>query len=36
MERLNLISPYEGAKARKVLMTKEEFIDRFGPRDEAY
>lgn len=36
MERLNLISPYEGAKARKVLMSKEEFIDKFGPRDETY
>ena len=31
MERFGFISGYEGSKARKVLITKEEFEERFGP-----
>jgi len=36
MEQMGFVSPYDGSKARKVLLTKEEFIEKFGPRDEAY
>jgi hypothetical protein len=31
MEKYGFISGFEGAKARNVLITKEEFEDRFGP-----
>jgi len=30
MENQGFISPYEGAKARRVLITQEEFVERFG------
>ncbi len=37
MERKGFISPNEGSKARRVLLTKEEFINRFGPiEDDGY
>lgn len=36
MERLGFVSGNEGSKARRVLLSKEEFIGRFGPMDEAY
>ena len=36
MEKMGFVSPYDGSKARKVLLTKEEFIEKFGPRDEVY
>lgn len=35
MERLGFVSGNEGSKARRVLLSKEEFISRFGPVDEA-
>jgi S-DNA-T family DNA segregation ATPase FtsK/SpoIIIE len=31
MEDMGYISPFEGAKARKVLITKEEFESKYGP-----
>ena len=31
MERFGFISGFEGSKARKVLITREEFEERFGP-----
>jgi len=34
MERQGYVSGNEGSKARRVLLTKEEFIDKFGPMDE--
>jgi len=34
MERMKFISGNEGSKARRVLITKEEFINRFGPMEE--
>ncbi len=34
MEQKGFISGYDGSRARKVLITKEDFIARFGPRDE--
>ncbi len=36
MERLGFVSPNEGSKARRVLITRQEFEDRFGPMDEAF
>ncbi len=37
MEQLNYISANEGSKARRVLITREEFINKFGPiEDEGY
>ena len=37
MERMGFISANEGSKARRVLLTKEEFINRFGPvEDDGY
>ncbi len=36
MERLGFISSNEGSKARKVLLTRQEFEQRFGPMGEAY
>ena len=35
MEQMGFVSPNEGSKARRVLITKEEFLSRFGPIDEA-
>ncbi len=35
MEQMGFVSGNEGSKARRVLLTKEEFINRFGPYDEA-
>ena len=31
MEDMGYISPFDGAKARKVLITKEEFESKYGP-----
>ncbi|MBQ8427015.1 MAG: cell division protein FtsK, partial [Clostridia bacterium] len=37
MERKGFISANEGSKSRRVLLTKEEFINRFGPiEDDGY
>ncbi len=36
MEQLKLVSGNEGSKARRVLITREEFLDRFGPVDDTY
>lgn len=36
MERLGFVSPNEGSKARRVLLTREEFIQKFGPREEEF
>jgi S-DNA-T family DNA segregation ATPase FtsK/SpoIIIE len=37
MEQLNFISANEGSKARRVIITREEFLDKFGPvEDEGY
>lgn len=36
MERMGFISGNEGGRARRVLMSKEDFVSRFGPMDEAY
>ena len=36
MEQMKLISANEGAKARRVLITREEFIERFGSMPENY
>lgn len=36
MEKLGFISAYDGNKTRKVLLSKEEFINRFGPREESF
>ena len=35
MERMGFVSGNEGSKARRVLMTKEEFENRFGTIDDA-
>ncbi|MBQ9734803.1 MAG: DNA translocase FtsK [Clostridia bacterium] len=35
MERMGFVSGNEGSKARRVLLSKEEFVNRFGPMDEA-
>ncbi len=35
MEQKGFISGYDGSKARKVLLSREEFISRFGPKDEV-
>ncbi len=34
MEQKGFISGFEGSKARKVLLSKEEYISRFGPKDD--
>ena len=34
MEDMGYISPFDGAKARKVLITKEEFESKYGPLDK--
>ena len=31
MEDMSYISPFDGAKARKVLISKEEFESKYGP-----
>ena len=31
MESMNYISPFDGSKARKVLITQEEFESKYGP-----
>ncbi len=36
MERLGFVSGNEGSKARRVLLTKEEYEERFGPRTDSY
>ncbi|MBR5192768.1 MAG: hypothetical protein IKW33_05130 [Clostridia bacterium] len=36
MEVMKFISPNEGSKARRVLITREEFIERFGSMPENY
>ncbi len=36
MEQRGFISGYDGSKARKVLLSKEEFISRFGPKEESF
>lgn len=36
MERLNFIGPNEGSKTRKVLITREQFEEKFGPRPDTY
>ena len=36
MEQKGFISGYDGSKARKVLLSKEEFISRFGPKEESF
>ncbi len=36
MEQKGFITPFDGSKARKVLLTREEYIDKFGPREETY
>jgi S-DNA-T family DNA segregation ATPase FtsK/SpoIIIE len=36
MERMGFISGNEGAKARRVFLTREEFEERFGPMDDTY
>lgn len=35
MESMGFITPFDGKKARKVLITEEEFIERFGSLDKA-
>jgi S-DNA-T family DNA segregation ATPase FtsK/SpoIIIE len=35
MEQMGFVSANEGSKARRVLLSKEEFLSRFGPIDEA-
>lgn len=35
MEQKGYISGYDGSKARKVLLSREEYISRFGPKDEV-
>ena len=34
MERMGFVSPHEGAKARRVLLTREQFEEKFGPMSE--
>ncbi len=36
MEQRGFISGYDGSKARKVLLSKEEYISRFGPKEESF
>lgn len=36
MERMGFVSGNEGSKARRVILTREEFEDRFGPMNDAY
>lgn len=36
MERMGFISGNEGAKARRVFLTREEFEEKFGPMDDTY
>ncbi len=36
MEQKGFISGYDGSKARKVLLSKEEYISRFGPKEESF
>ncbi len=36
MERMGFVSGNEGSKARRVLITREEFEDRFGPMPDSY
>ena len=36
MEQMGFVSPNEGSKARRVLITREEFEERFGPMGDAY
>ena len=35
MERQGYVSGNEGSKARRVLLSKEDFIDKFGPMDDS-
>ena len=35
MERMGFITANEGSKARKVLLTREEFEDKFGPMSDG-
>ena len=35
MEQKGYISGYDGSKARKVLLSREEYISLFGPKDEV-
>lgn len=36
MERMGFVSPNEGSKARRVLITREEMIEKFGPEPDEY
>ncbi len=36
MEQMGFVSPNEGSKARRVLITREEFEERFGPMGDSY
>ena len=36
MERMGFISGNEGAKARRVFLTREEFEEKFGPMSDSY
>lgn len=36
MEKMGFITPFEGAKARSVLLTREEYIAKFGPREDVF
>ena len=36
MERLNFIGPNEGSKTRRVIITREEFEQRFGPMSDQF
>ena len=36
MERMGFVSGNEGSKARRVLITREEFEERFGPMNDSY
>ena len=36
MEQKGFVSGYDGSKARKVLLSKEEYISRFGPKEEMF
>ena len=36
MERMGFVSANEGSKARKVLISREEFEQKFGPMSEGY
>ena len=36
MERMGFISGNEGAKARRVFLTREEFEEKFGPMSDAF